>query len=719
MKANFLKACGCVALCSLFSFNMEAGRIEQHSFSKDLLSLNSPEVTKLPQKAAGMIDISWTVNLPEGAHLNAFYVYSVENQKFRGSNFVEAPMTASLEPGHYFFYFHAVNGESLDNYFYVSRELDILEETHFEFDLNECVNHIKLIPLLPDGAEALCPMWSEPLGGFTQDSNIESGTVDLAIFRKESNLTIGDATMTMQRVDLGDRMLEGGTQFYVNDLGENFDIVPLCYMKRKDTKEFSLALLSITGADLEKENILTNSLDNYVRFDANYGEIADIPQKLTDEELYRFTAFVMRGNKVADMAGIGLTSSDSPSYTWVCFNNQENSDIDLLFRYGKVPAGDYDSGSGQRMFYPINSFPATYENGKVRFNAYISDDLLIDSEIMRPEGGVAFFLDKPFTYNPRFSWEYDPESIPTFGNSVPLLVAATEWQPGFYGYSCLYPFYYGRLGEDREPDIYGSWAEVEIDGDNVFEGSLSELVFWSVDEFSLPKAKGNYTFLIENDCALVDGKESLNRAIIKCNASGSDREAPTLTMLNFRNQNDEITDRFASPEDCVLEFSAADLSSAINEFDCDWFKCQSPAEVKVEYAAENNDNFKELPVTEVPELFFAPAFGSFYRVPFSGADLTSATGWFKLRITVTDFAGNSQQQTLTPVVYIDSLTSVDEIEASSEIFREGDILHGNGEIRIFDLAGRLVRSGNEAISINGLNGAYIVRNGGKAMKIML
>ena len=338
---------------------------------------------------------------------------------------------------------------------------------------------------------------------------------------------------------------------------------------------------------------------------------------------------------------------------------------------------------------------------------------------MRPKDGMEFFLDKPLYAHPRFSFEYNPEVIPTFGNSVPVLVAATMWQPTYPNYSGLLPLYFGRLGEYMEPDLYAGWTEVNVDGEKIFGGNMQELIAWSSSEFSLPKHSGKYTFTIEDDCPMVDGKEGFNRTVIKTDASGSDREAPTLTMLNFRNSLDKITDRFNEPADGTLEFSAADLNSAVNDFGIKWFAVDSPASVKVEYAPEDSEDFRKLEATEIPEFYFEPCFGSFYRAPLEAISSYSPSGWYKLRLTVADAAGNTQEQTISPAFHIDNLSSINEVSNDSSINREGNVFSADGMISLYDTTGRLLKSGKGTLSADGLHGVFIVKAAGKSLKVIL
>ena len=78
--------------------------------------------------------------------------------------------------------------------------------------------------------------------------------------------------------------------------------------------------------------------------------------------------------------------------------------------------------------------------------------------------------------------------------------------------------------------------------------------------------------------------------------------------------------------------------------------------MKVEYAPADSEDFKELAVEEVPENYSMPYFGHFWKSSLKDVEGKSENGWFKLRVTLTDAAGNSQEQTMWPAFYIkDSL----------------------------------------------------------------
>ena len=83
----------------------------------------------------------------------------------------------------------------------------------------------------------------------------------------------------------------------------------------------------------------------------------------------------------------------------------------------------------------------------------------------------------------------------------------------------------------------------------------------------------------------------------------------------------------------------------------------TPKSLKVEYSPFGADSFKPLAYEEIPELYFMPEFGHFYRAQLDRVNVVSETGWFSLRFTMTDEAGNSQVQTIEPAFSIEAAIS--------------------------------------------------------------
>lgn len=160
----------------------------------------------------------------------------------------------------------------------------------------------------------------------------------------------------------------------------------------------------------------------------------------------------------------------------------------------------------------------------------------------------------------------------------------------------------------------------------------------------------------------IDGIPGKNIAPIGFDLSRKDWEPPTLQIVRFVDTDDNFIDRYATGEDGVIEFYGGDFAFHANmETIVDWYTEEPAAEVKVEYAPYGTDSFLPLEVENVPERDFMPGFGTYYRGSLAAVDRKSENGWFDVRITLTDAAGNFQEQTLSPAFKIDSSVGVETI----------------------------------------------------------
>lgn len=271
--------------------------------------------------------------------------------------------------------------------------------------------------------------------------------------------------------------------------------------------------------------------------------------------------------------------------------------------------------------------------------------------------------------HPRFSFTAD-EINGKLANSAPLLV--TMQQINNYGdltvRSALAQAYIGRYGEVRLADMYELSTVVNLDGKKVFDSAdgiyLDE---WNYNH-SVDGPMGVIDMTFENHNVIVDATvEGSNIARLHYDENASDAIAPTPQMLMFRNTADEITERFEKAEDGIIELACADFvwhsfdepADGYNNF----FFTAQPCELKVEASAYQKDSFKEVAMTEDPDLFFMPGFGYFYRGSLADVEANSANGWYDLRITVSDAAGNYLTQTLSPAFAIGEYAVINTVDA--------------------------------------------------------
>lgn len=183
--------------------------------------------------------------------------------------------------------------------------------------------------------------------------------------------------------------------------------------------------------------------------------------------------------------------------------------------------------------------------------------------------------------------------------------------------------------------------------------------------------------------------------------------APTLTSLQFRNAaTAAVTDRFDCAADGIFYLSALDPKMEIYEARLQpYYITDHIASVKAEYAPAGTGEWAALDVVATPEHDYMPGYGYFYRGTLDGVTAPSATGWYDLRITVTDTDGSTQTQTLSPAFHAATPASVTDITApdAAAVSVSGHTINAPAGSRIYTPAGTPAPARDLA------PGVYIVR----------
>lgn len=290
-----------------------------------------------------------------------------------------------------------------------------------------------------------------------------------------------------------------------------------------------------------------------------------------------------------------------------------------------------------------------------------------------------------------------------YGNSVPVAVTMTpmeEDEPlpeeffgmlmdmGWIGYG-----YLGRNGEVRTADLF------TVDVQQYMEGGFHKIA-------------------ITNANTLIDGRtHGINKTELNCVMAAQDWFPPTLQTLQFRDGNGKVTDRLRNPDSAVVEFYAGDFKIKFDEeTGLGWMETDPIEKVKAEYSVLGQGEWTDVSVAEIPEMFFMPGYGYFYRGSLGGIDTKDSDQWYDLRVTLTDAAGNSQIQTISPAFCINSDSGVSGPEVPENIFltQNNGILSIEGcvcpEVRVFDMTGRMALSGSgRKVDVASLSaGIYLV-----------
>lgn len=211
----------------------------------------------------------------------------------------------------------------------------------------------------------------------------------------------------------------------------------------------------------------------------------------------------------------------------------------------------------------------------------------------------------------------------------------------------------GRLGESRDVDAAVTSYKFYQDGAQVETVTNSNSLWEWMNENGANLGKTRLTW--ENPNMEVEGVRAGNSGEL-CFDAKSDKPWPaSLTMLQFRDENNRISSVFPSGEKATIGLSAAGLECYPTKSSLA-FTPTKPALVKVEIAPTGTDNFTELTLTEHPDAFYTPGFGSYYT-----SDLAKATaeGWYDIRIRVEESADNYQLQTITRAFKIGERAGID------------------------------------------------------------
>lgn len=250
-----------------------------------------------------------------------------------------------------------------------------------------------------------------------------------------------------------------------------------------------------------------------------------------------------------------------------------------------------------------------------------------------------------------------------YGDSAPISVVMQQKNPiGDNNMAVIVPSYIGRLGEVRSADEYCMVTDFSLNGEPQLSSSKDFSVGWLYGWATNGHEPGKIDIVFRDENVTVDGLQGKNVTEVSYDERNEDWTAPTLQMLMFKDKDGKVTDRFDNAADGMMYFSGGDFQWVYNS-SSDCYYTFETASTKVEYAPYGEDTFSPIEVAQVPELYFMPGFGDCYSTNLAEVDRTSKTGWFDLRIEMTDKAGNRQRQTISPAFKVNALSS---IESASE-----------------------------------------------------
>lgn len=255
----------------------------------------------------------------------------------------------------------------------------------------------------------------------------------------------------------------------------------------------------------------------------------------------------------------------------------------------------------------------------------------------------------------------------------------------------------GRNGEQIGSANFYSTMTAKYNGNEVWKGKLA------LDSLSEAWARehldGAYELTFINENIAVDDIPGINVTTVYFDQRLKDQNPPVLKMLQFRDTENNVTDRFDTPDEGIIMFAGGDFDyrsiSYMNEYGYEstwnYYECQ-PMTIEVSYAPYGTDEWQSLEgIEHQAEYDDIPGMGFFYQGSLAGVSTPSENGWFDLKFRLVDEAGNWQEQTLNPAFRIDALvqSAVNEVKTN-----------GNAhEVARYSIDGKRVDASHSGIAI--------------------
>lgn len=388
-------------------------------------------------------------------------------------------------------------------------------------------------------------------------------------------------------------------------------------------------------------------------------------------------------------SSVGTTDPvvDGETTIWIDMNHaEEGADFDFTAATLPMSSDSYteDKNYGIKYHFIQGCMTTNGKNGGVR---YINGGY--DTEIYGynrvNDGQDMQFLPE----HPDLSYD-DEDAYIEYGNCSPILSYKTvKFSLNDSPYEIYKMVYVGRYGETNETYSKFVKSDIKKEGDGV-------------------------KVIINNKYPIVDGEIAGTEAVIFEKNSGEDTSSPALQTLTFKNKDGKITDRFDTKEGAKIIVIGGDYISHVltNVFKMPGYFTCNDANVSLAYSMANEDNWNDLNVVVIPEKYQWPGFGNFYEASLENENIFD--GWYDVKVTIEDAAGNYQTQVLRKAFKMENVTDgvMDITEKSTDIIFNGNVAVATGavEINLFNLAGEKVASTNgEELNVNNvINGVYVV-----------
>ena len=650
---------------------MDLNKMDKHQYGH--MTVYTPKQQFQAPKKAEPGEVTLTFNLlydPE-VFLPPFDGVTIINENYYDQEIWmgENVVTVTLPPGTYDFAARFQSMEKGDQYWVIREQVEVTEDATFTLCAEEATNHISFVNYGPDGnvlKHGLFGGYDEATGEpiVLEEGNVEVTNITNVVYLKgvgyfsdNSHLISGPCSEELRTAPFN--------EYYVNDISNRYVFT----QSRVCSNEPEVWYLSYFSTDDIHAGVIENHSADYVLCKENY----QFSPHGQDEIGYGagITVFYLENKNLTLLKTLTIGSKtpkqgdtySTDIYNGIPFKDSYDEGMNILVGnefidyYGLV----YDEWSGREYYDVLGktiATPCAIENGQQVFHniGHLDSYSSVSGKtaVLTENGPKLQVLPSPesFTYPAEECLGTIVDNCPI--NAVDVMNINDEYEGNVMSFSTNFV---GRYGESRLCDDAEVTQTVKFNGEEIENEDM-----WFLD------GKGAWEFTITNNNIVVDGLQGENKTVVYYDQTNEESACPGIEMMHFRNEAG-ITDRFATAAEGTLEFmGGAYKYNYYPEFWDGVYECQ-PMDVTVEYSPYAEENWQELVVEEVPELFQMPGWGYFYRASLADVTGKATQGWFDLRFMLQDEAGNWQEQVVSPAFRIDDLisTAVEEVNAAADV----------------------------------------------------
>lgn len=319
------------------------------------------------------------------------------------------------------------------------------------------------------------------------------------------------------------------------------------------------------------------------------------------------------------------------------------------------------------------------------------------------------------------SYKVTPQNMPVFGSTPQFMRFYYQTYNSIlyeYPYPMLTYNSLGYYGDSRSNG--GDELKVSVNG-NVVADSPEGLYEWQNECMESQMETGKLVFDYANTNIKIDGLAGCNTAKVCIDNAVENFTMPLIQSVQFRDSNDCVTEKFAYASTGRLIITGGDFReikgdpNLVNGFGEQpmWYDIEH-CDITVEYAPYGSNDFMAIEMGNEGEGVIS--FGYPYIGTLDSVDRCSETGWFDLRIVMTDAAGNTQEQIISPAFRVDSLAGIQAISVNGSnlrVLNSRVVSDDDMPVEVFTLSGQRVE--NEQLPA----GLYVARSGKSVAKLMV